>query len=361
LKIGLNGCYGKIDLGWGIMRKLLNILYVTSPDAYLARDGENIVVRVNDEEKLRVPIHNLEGIISFGYTGASPALMALCAERNVGLSFLTENGRFLARVSGPVKGNVLLRRRQFRAADNPEECVMLASSFISGKIANCRTVLARAVRDHGENTSTLELCRAIECLNRQLGRIENCDDLEVLRGIEGEAARTYFGVFDHLILVNKTDFFFHERSRRPPRDNVNALLSFLYTLLAHDVQSALESVGLDPAVGFLHQARPGRPSLALDLMEELRPFLADRMALSLINLKQISPNGFRCTESDGVVMDDATRKTVLAAWQRRKQEEITHPYLNEKIPIGLIPYVQSLLLARYFRGDLDGYPPFFWK
>jgi len=349
------------NLGRAVMRKLLNTLYVTSPDAYLARDGENVVVRVNDEEKFRVPIHNLEGIISFGYTGASPALMALCAERNIGLSFLTEHGRFLARVSGPVKGNVLLRRRQFRGADDPEECVMLASAFICGKIANCRTVLARAVRDHGKDIPTDTLFQAIDSLSRQLSQIENCDDLEVLRGLEGEAARTYFRVFDHLILANKTDFFFHERSRRPPRDNMNALLSFLYTLLAHDVQSALESVGLDPAVGFLHQARPGRPSLALDLMEELRPFLADRMALSLVNLKQVTPEGFRCTESDGVVMDDTTRKTVLAAWQRRKQDEITHPYLNEKIPIGLIPYVQSLLLARYFRGDLDGYPPFFWK
>ncbi|NLY75021.1 MAG: CRISPR-associated endonuclease Cas1, partial [Firmicutes bacterium] len=226
---------------------------------------------------------------------------------------------------------------------------------------NCRTVLSRALRDHSETVNEGAVKEAYESLNRQLRWLEHCEDLDTLRGIEGDAARTYFSVFDHLILCNKTDFFFHERNRRPPKDNMNALLSFLYTLLAHDVQSALESVGLDPAVGFLHQDRPGRPGLALDLMEEFRPFLADRMALSLVNLKQVTAKGFRQSETGGVIMDDETRKVVLTAWQKKKQEELTHPYLNEKVEIGLLPYVQSLLLARYLRGDLDGYPPFFWK
>lgn len=343
------------------MRKLLNTLYVTSPDSYLAKDGENIVVRILDEEKLRVPIHNLEGVVAFGYAGASPALMALCADRNVGLCFLTEHGHFLARVSGKVQGNVLLRRKQFRVADNSDECLALSKGFIYAKISNCRTVLSRAVRDHSDSLDGSAVSEAFESLNRQLRWLEHCNDLDTLRGIEGDAARTYFSVFDHLILCNKEDFFFHERSRRPPRDNMNALLSFLYTLLAHDTQSALETVGLDPAVGFLHQDRPGRPGLALDLMEELRPFLADRVALSLVNLKQVTAKGFRHSETGGVIMDDETRKIVLTAWQKKKQEELTHPFLNEKVEIGLLPYVQALLLARYLRGDLDGYPPFFWK
>lgn len=344
-----------------IMRKLLNVLYVTSPDSYLTRDGENIVVRIQDEEKIRVPIHNLEGVVAFGYPGASPALMALCAERNVGLCFLTEHGRFLARVSGKVQGNVLLRRKQYRVADKTEESLALAKTFIGAKICNCRAVLSRALRDHASVLNENAVSDGANALNRQLRWLEHCTDLETLLGIEGDAARTYFSVFDHLILFNKQDFFFHERSRRPPKDNMNALLSFLYTLLAHDTQSALETVGLDPAVGFLHQDRPGRPGLALDLMEELRPFLVDRLALSLVNLKQINAKGFRTAETGGVIMNDETRKVVLTAWQKRKQEELTHPFLNEKIEIGLLPYAQSLLLARCLRGDLDGYPPFFWK
>jgi CRISP-associated protein Cas1 len=343
------------------MRKLLNTLYVTKPDSYLCRDGENVVVRCGDEEKFRVPIHIIEGIVAFGYTGASPALMALCAERDVGLCFLTEHGKFMARVSGKVKGNVLLRRQQYRIADDSACSSTLASAFICGKIGNCRSVLARCLRDHPESDPEESLKDGVNALGRQLTKIEYCTDLDMLRGIEGDAAKKYFGVFDQLILANKDEFFLHERSRRPPCDNMNALLSFLYTLLAHDVQSALEAVGLDPAVGFLHQDRPGRPGLALDLMEELRPVLADRTALSLVNRRQISAKGFIQKETGGIIMEDETRKTVLATWQKRKQEEITHPFLNEKIEVGLIPYVQALLLARHLRGDLDGYPPFFWK
>jgi CRISPR-associated protein Cas1 len=343
------------------LRKLLNMLFVTSPDAYLSRDGENVVVSVDGEARFRMPVHNLEGIATFGYTGASPGLMELCANRGVALTFLSQSGRFMARVTGRVSGNVLLRRRQYRVADSEDESACIASDIIVGKISNCRTVLQRAVRDHETNICAEEVTAAATVLADYLMNVVEDSSLDTLRGIEGAAANAYFGVFDHLILGNKQDFFFKERSRRPPRDNMNALLSFLYTLLVHDVQAALETVGLDPQVGFLHQDRPGRPGLALDMMEELRPFLADRLALSLVNRKQVSPSGFLTLESGGVIMDDETRKTVIGAWQKRKQEQITHPFLNEKIEIGLIPYAQAMILARHLRGDLDGYPPFFWK
>lgn len=344
-----------------LLRKLLNMLFVTSPDAYLSRDGENVVVSVDGEAKFRMPVHNLEGIATFGYTGASPGLMELCANRGVALTFLSQSGRFMARVTGRVSGNVLLRRRQYLVADSKAESVRIASDIIAGKISNCRTVLQRAVRDHETSICAEEVTAASKILADHLMNVVEDLSLDTLRGIEGSAANTYFSVFDHLILANKQDFFFKERSRRPPRDNMNALLSFLYTLLVHDVQAALETVGLDPQVGFLHQDRPGRPGLALDMMEELRPFLADRLALSLVNRKQVSPSGFRTLESRGVIMDDETRKTVISAWQKRKQEQIMHPFLNEKIEIGLIPYAQAMILARHLRGDLDGYPPFFWK
>ncbi len=343
------------------MRKLLNMLYVTSPDAYLSRDGENVVVRVDGKDVFRTPIHILEGIVTFGYQGASPAAMALCAERGVALAFLNEYGRFLARVTGKVSGNVLLRRQQYRVADSEEGSAHIASSILIGKISNCRTVLQRALRDHGTNICADEVESASQLLIDNIKQIQDDLSLNVLRGIEGAAANAYFGVFDHLILCNKQDFFFRERSRRPPKDNMNALLSFLYTLLVYDVQSALETVGIDPQVGFLHRDRPGRPGLALDMMEELRPFLADRLALSLVNRRQVLPSDFQTLESGGVIMGDETRKTVLSAWQKRKQTNIIHPFLDEKIEIGLIPYVQAMLLARHLRGDLDGYPPFFWK
>lgn len=343
------------------MRKLLNTLYVTSPDSYLARDGENVVIRQNEEAKFRIPIHNLEGIVSFGYCGASPSLMGFCAERGVSLTFLTEHGKFLATVQGPVKGNILLRRTQYRVSDSPEQSLIMSRNFILGKVANARTVLQRASRDHGAVSDEPVVAESISYLSRQMDRIRNCDDLDRLRGIEGDSARAYFKAFDSLILNQKEEFYFHERSRRPPLDNMNALLSFLYTLLTHEVRSALETVGLDPASGFLHQPRPGRPSLALDLMEELRPYLADRLALSMVNRKQITDLGFKRKESGGIIMEDDTRKEVLTAWQKRKQEEITHPYLNEKISIGLLPYVQALLMARHLRGDIDGYPPFIWR
>ncbi len=340
------------------MKQLLNTLFVTTQGSYLSRKGDTVLVRVENEEKLRVPIHTLGSIICFGQVSCSPFLMGLCGERNVTLSFLTENGRFLARVHGPVRGNVLLRREQYRQADDLHLSANVAKSIVTAKIANCRNVLLRATRDRPDNENNLQLTRASSLLGNLIYELDHNLTLEIIRGKEGEAAKTYFDVFDHLITANKNDFFLKDRNKRPPLDNMNALLSFLYTILVHDIESALESVGLDPAVGFLHRDRPGRASLALDLIEEFRPYLADRLALSLVNRQQIKPDGFKKTETGAVIMDDETRKSVLIAWQKRKQEKITHPFLNEKVQIGLLPYIQALLLARYLRGDLKGYPPF---
>lgn len=343
------------------MKKHLNTLFVTSQGAYLAKEGETIVVKVNQEVRLRLPVHTIGGIVCFGNVSCSPFLMGFCGENGVGISFLTESGHFLARVQGPVSGNILLRRAQYRLADDVEYSAKMAKAFVTGKIANCRTVLQRTLRDHAGKVNEDALRSCVDDLNRALKSLELNQTLEEARGLEGEAAHSYFNVFDHLIVAQKESFSFRDRNRRPPLDNVNCLLSFLYTLLVHDCRSALESVGLDPACGFLHRDRPGRPSLALDLMEEFRPFLADRLVLSLINLRQVQTGGFKKTENGAVVMDDETRKTVLVAYQERKQEEIMHPFLEEKVTIGLLFHVQALLLARCLRGDLDGYPPFIWK
>ncbi len=344
------------------MRRLLNTLYVTTEGAYLARDGETVAVRIEQETRLRVPIHTLEGIVCYGLVSASPALMGLCGERGVGLSFLSMNGKFLARVEGPVSGNVLLRREQYRRADDPLACAEIARPIVAAKIANGRNVLLRSAREREGDDKTVEILRlSANKLQRLTERLKKPLPLEVLRGREGEAGAIYFDVFDHLITLQKDAFVFEGRSRRPPLDPVNALLSFVYTLLAHDVRSALETVGLDPQVGFLHVSRPGRPSLALDIMEELRPALADRLVLALINRKQLTAKNFRHTESGAVLLDEKGRKEVLTTWQKRKMDEIRHPFLDEKIPIGLIAHAQALLLARYLRDDLDGYPPFFWK
>ena len=339
------------------MRRLLNVLYVTLPQAYLSKEGETILVRQEQETRLRVPILALEGIVCFGQVSMSPALMAFCSERNVGVSFLSDHGKFLARIQGPIHGNVLLRREQYRRADTELGSAAVARSVLLAKVANGRTALLRAAREHPSEM----VDRASDQLGDSLRALESTSTLDGLRGVEGDAAHSYFSVFDELILQQKETFVFHERSRRPPLDNVNALLSFLYVLLAHDVSSALETVGLDPAVGFLHRDRPGRAGLALDLMEELRPVLADRVALTLINRRQIAPSGFARSDSGAVTMNDATRKEVLVAWQSRKQEEILHPFLDERIPFGLVPYAQALLLARFLRGDLDAYPSFFWR
>lgn len=343
------------------MKQLLNTLYVTTQGAYLARDGETVQVRVEHEDRLRVPIHTLSSVVCFGQVSCSPPLMGLCAEHGVSLAFFSENGRFLARVQGPVSGNVLLRREQYRWADSEEHAAAIARSVTIAKVANCRTVLMRSLRDKPE-------CAGGSAIEAAAGRLAQTADalqaklaLDTVRGHEGDAARAYFDVFDHLVTEGKEAFFFHGRSRRPPLDNLNALLSFLYTLVTHDVASALEGVGLDPAVGYLHRDRPGRPSLALDLVEELLAVLADRLALSLINRRQIGAQGFRTTESGAVTMDDGTRKEVLLAYQKRKQEEILHPFLKERVAFGIVPHVQALLLARCVRGDLDGYPSFLWR
>ncbi len=331
------------------------------PDAYLARDGENVLIKAEDEIKFRVPVHNLEGIVSFGFAGASPSLMQLCCERGVTLSFLTEYGKFMGRVTGRVSGNILLRKNQYRWTENDTISLRLAKRFILAKIINCRSVLHRALRDHTQAVDTDLLTYVMSCLARMVKQLDKAGDLQTLRGLEGQAAYLYFTSFNQLILSQKEDFYMTERNRRPPLDRINALLSFLYTLLTHEVVAALESVGLDPQAGFLHKDRPGRQSLALDVMEELRPHFADRLAVTLVNRNQISAGGFIIKENGAVVMDDKTRKELLLAWQKRKQTEIIHPYLEEKVPLGLVPYIQAMLLARHIRGDLEDYPPFLWK
>ncbi|NGZ74052.1 type I-C CRISPR-associated endonuclease Cas1c [Saccharibacillus alkalitolerans] len=345
------------------MRKLLNTLYVTAADSYLARDGENVLVLMGEKEqreKFRVPVHNLEQIVTFGYTGASPAVFQLCAERGIGLTFLNEYGNFQARIQGKINGNVLLRRKQYRMADG-EEAAKIAGRFIQAKIINSRSVLRRALRDHAAEIDAVKVTGASNALKRLSLSVLKMPTGDTIRGAEGEAARIYFGAMNELVLGDRELFQMQTRNRRPPLDPMNALLSLIYTLLRSDVQSALETVGLDPAVGFLHRDRPGRASLALDLMEELRPYLADRLVLSLINRRQLSAKSFVIKENGAVLLKDDTRKDVLAAWQKRKQEEIVHPYLGEKIPIGLLPYAQALLLARHIRGDIADYPPFLWK
>lgn len=343
------------------MKKHLNTLFVTTQGAYLAKEGETVVVRVEGQTRLQLPVHTIGGIVCFGNVSCSPYLMGFCAEKGVAVSFLTEYGRFLAKVQGPVSGNVLLRREQYRWADDPVRTTNMARFFIIGEVANCRTVLQRALRDHSEKMEEENIRRTVTLLGRCLELCNQETDLEAMRGIEGGTAHAYFTVFNNLIVSQKDAFIFEDRNRRPPLDKVNCLLSFLYTLLVHDARSALESVGLDPAVGFLHRDRPGRPSLALDLMEEFRPFLADRLALSLINLRQVQGKGFKTMESGAVIMDDDTRKTVITAYQERKQEEILHPFLEEKVTVGLLMHMQALLMARHVRGDMDGYPPFVWK
>jgi CRISP-associated protein Cas1 len=343
------------------MKQYQNTLFVTTEGAYLSHEGESVLVRVEGEVRFRVPVHTLGSIVCFGGVGCSPQAMHLCAERGVRIAFMTGQGRFLARVHGPVSGNVLLRREQYRRADDASSSADIARTMVAAKIANSRTVLLRAVRDHPESPGADAVARAASRLEDAISGLQSALPLDVVRGVEGDASRHYFGVFDHLITSQKDAFFFRERSRRPPLDNMNALLSFLYAMLANDASSALEAVGLDPAVGFLHRDRPGRPGLALDLMEEFRAFLADRVALSLVNLRQVGGGGFRQTESGGVEMDDATRKEVLVAFQKRKQEEILHPVLGERTTVGLLIHLQAMLLARHLRGDLDAYPPFIWK
>ncbi|MDD4589425.1 MAG: type I-C CRISPR-associated endonuclease Cas1c [Parabacteroides sp.] len=337
------------------MRKLLNTLYVTTPESYLSKDGMNIVISINQKEVFRIPIINLEGIVTFGYMGSSPGVMKLCVDNGVSLTFLSPSGRFVSRIQGPTKGNVLLRKKQYTLSEDPNFVIHLSKLFIAGKIHNYRNVLQRYNRDYEINK---DIEKAANILDTHKSDSILAKDPNQLRGIEGDAANAYFSVFNTLILNQKNDFVFNNRSRRPPKDAVNAMLSFVYTLLTNETASALETVGLDPYVGFFHTLRPGRTSLALDLIEELRAYMGDRLVLSLINRKQINIRDFISQAEDGIAMTESGRKIILSAWQNRKKEIILHPFLNEKIPIGLLPYVQSMLLARYLRGDIDDYPVF---
>lgn len=344
------------------MKKLLNTVYVTTENAALRKDGENLVAEVEGEEKARVPLHMLSAVVVFGPILLSPALISACAGAGICIALLDRNGRFQARIEGPISGNVLLRRAQYRVSDQPEDIVR---SLVVGKVFNQRAVLMRGLRDYGgdmEEDVRETITAVVARLAQIMRRVELAgEDVDRLRGSEGEAANLYFSVFDHLIRAPDPELRWSGRSRRPPLDPVNALLSFLYTLLTHDCRSACESVGLDPSVGFLHRDRPGRPSLALDLMEELRPVLVDRLALSLINRRQLRADDFDRSDSGAVLLTDEARKTVLGAWQERKREERQHAFLEEKAPLGLVPYLQAQMLARHLRGDLDAYPPWFWK
>ncbi len=341
------------------MRKLRNVLYVTNPTSYLSRDGESIVVSVENQELARVPIRNLEGVVCFGFMGASPGMMALCTENDVGLCFVSPYGKFMARVGGKVSGNVLLRKRQYAVSDDETASGKIAAYCILGKLMNCRTVLQRFSRDYPDMVSK-EFEVNFKHLSEGIVQIKagTCGSLNELRGFEGILSKYYFDSFADLILSTEPEFSFENRSRRPPLDRVNALLSFSYTLIAADCASALESVGLDPQVGFLHRVRPGRPSLAPDLMEEFRPYIGDRFVLSRVNNRVVTAGDFAVKENGAVLLTDDARKTVLQAWQKRKKEEVMHGYLEERMPVGLLPYAQAMLLARFLRGDIDGYPPF---
>jgi CRISPR-associated protein Cas1 len=343
------------------MRKLLNTLFILSENSYLSVEGENIVITIDHDKKGRFPLHTLDSILYFGYKGASPSLMGACAKRNISLSFISPRGRFLARVCGESHGNVLLRKAQYRISDNSNDSCEIARRFIAAKLYNARWLLERATRDHPQRIDSAKIKEVSLKLAESYRKAEVTETLEELRGIEGEAAVRYFDVLDDLILQNKAEFYFKNRNRRPPLDKVNAMLSFTYSILGNDCSSALESVGLDAYVGFLHRDRPGRTSLGLDLMEELRPAFADRFVLTCINNRIIKPDYFDVKENGAVTMTDEGRKSFLNAYQQRKQEMIKHPFLDEKIPWGLVPYIQALLLARYLRGDLDSYPPFLWK
>ena len=343
------------------MKQLQNTLFVTSEDIYLSLDGENVVANRDKQVVARYPLHTLQNIVTFSYSGASPALMGFCAEKDIGLAFCTPRGRFLARVCGENTGNVLLRREQYRVADDPEKSCRIARNMIFGKLHNARWSIERTIRDHGMRVDKEGLSRASQELQSLLPLVAKSTESDTLRGLEGVGAAAYFGVFDEMILNRKEDFFFHGRNRRPPLDRFNAMLSFVYSLLSHDCASALESVGLDAYVGFLHTDRPGRASLALDLMEELRPCMADRFVLTLINNRMLKTEDFQTQDSGAVLLTDDARRTFLKAWQEKKRETLTHPFLGEKLAWGMIPYIQALLLARYLRGDLDAYPPFLWK
>ncbi|KJS06087.1 MAG: CRISPR-associated protein Cas1 [Gammaproteobacteria bacterium BRH_c0] len=338
------------------MKKMLNCLYITRQESYLHKDRETIVIKLGDQKLGQFPSLTIGNILCFGQISVSPFLMGYCAEQGIGLTFFTEYGRFLARVQGRQTGNVLLRRAQYRWADDAGRAVGIARLMVAAKIANCRNVLLREQRNHGENSL---LAQAADKLAISLRRVNNAQSVAETMGMEGDAAATYFGVFNELI--RDTGFAFGGRVRRPPTDPVNALLSFVYSLITQECVSALHGVGLDPFVGFLHQDRPGRPSLALDLLEEFRASWADRFVLTLINRRQVQLKDFIHEASGAVRLSDDSRKALLIAYQERKQVEIMHPYLQEQVPIGLLPHCQAMLLARHIRGDTEFYPPYLAK
>ena len=343
------------------MRKLLNTLYVSTQGSYLHLDGETVVVEREKQKVMQVPLHLIGDIICFGNVMCSPFLLGHCAGKNISISFMTEYGKFLAAVRGPVSGNVLLRRQQYRMADSEDTSRLIASNIICGKLANCRVVINRVVRDHAAKVDSRVLKDASKRIDAVIDRIPRMQSLDEVRGCEGQGSAEYFGVFNHFIVDQKDDFMFRGRSRRPPLDEVNAMLSFIYTILTHDIRSALETVGLDPAVGFLHRDRPGRPGLALDLIEEFRPVIADRLILSLINRKQVTKKSFSRAANGAVTMNEEARKTLLVEYQNRKKETVYHPYIEETVEIGLLFFIQANMMARFIRGDIDGYPPFFWR
>lgn len=343
------------------MRKLLNTLYVNNPECYLSLENDNVLIKADDKMVLKVPLINLEGILTCGYKGASTKLMFACAERGITLSFLTETGKYLGSFIGESKGNVLLRKEQYRISDNPQKSCAYAKNFIFGKLYNARWVLERATRDYPLRVDVEKLKIASSNISKIAKDVLECTELDRIMILEGTAAQYYFAQMGELILQNKDHFYFKNRNRRPPLDPLNALLSLAYTMLAHDCRGALEAVGLDAYCGFLHRDRPGRASLALDLMEEMRAAIADRFVLSLINRKEISSEHFETSGSGVVALTELGRKVFFGAWQQRKKEVITHPYLKEKLEWGLVPYSQALLLSRVIRGDIDEYPPFLWK
>lgn len=343
------------------MKKHLNTLFVTTDGAYLRKDGAAVAVRIAKETRLRVPLHNLDGIVCFGRIGCSPSLMAACAKNNVSISFLNPYGGFQAAVVGFSPGNVLLRRQQYRHADDESGTLAISIPIVAAKIANSRSVLLRAARDAKDADVQERLQKVARRMGHDINAVRNETNLDALRGREGESAASYFSVFPMMLSEHASGFDFTTRNRRPPTDPINALLSFLYSMLTHDARSACEASGLDAAVGFLHRDRPGRPGLALDLIEEFRAFLVDRLVLSLVNRRQIQPNDFEYTDGGAVLLKDQPRKKVLAAYQKRKQAKITHPFLDEKTTVGLLVHLQARLLARHLRGDLDAYPPFVWR
>lgn len=343
------------------MKHHLNTLYVFTQGAYLRKESETVVVRIDKQSKTRLPLLNIGSIACFGRVGISPQLMGYCGQNGIAITFMTEHGRFLAAVNGFTPGNVLLRREQYRRADDLDSAKLIARACIIGKLSNYRTVLRRAVRDQAASEGTERLNQVANRIDMSIRTMNMVQTLDQLRGFEGEVTAQYFSVFNDLITSQKTSFVFSGRNRRPPQDCVNAMLSFLYSMLTNDLRSACEGVGLDASVGFLHRDRPGRPGLALDLMEEFRAVLVDRLVLSLINRNQVKVGGFEIDPSGGVRMDDTTRKLLVAAYQKRKQETVTHPFLDEKMTLGLVPHIQARLLARHLRGDSDAYPPFAWR